>query len=50
MRIAICEDDKTTREYEKQLIEKWALKTGVKIFVDLYSSAENYIFESEDKI
>lgn len=50
MRIGICEDDKTTREYEKQLIEKWALKTGVKISVDLYSSAENYIFESEDKI
>lgn len=50
MRIAICEDDKTTREYEKQLIEKWALKTGVSVSVDLYSSAENYIFESEDKI
>lgn len=50
MRIAICEDEKPTREYEKQLIEKWAEKSGISINVDLYTSAENYIFESEDKI
>lgn len=49
MQIAVCEDDKITREYEKTLIEKWSQKTGIPALVDLYSSAENFIFESEDK-
>lgn len=49
MHIAICEDDKVTRAYENELIEKWAKKSGLSATVDLYTSAENYIFEAEDK-
>lgn len=50
MYIAICEDDKTSREYESILIHKWAEKNKLKINVDCYSSAENFLFESEDKL
>lgn len=50
MRIAVCEDDKTSREYENFLIQQWAKKENVSITVDCYSSAENFLFESEDKL
>lgn len=49
MRISICEDEKVTSNYEKSLILQWAQKTEVDVIVDQYSSAENYLFESEDK-
>lgn len=50
MRIAICEDDKPSRDYENQLIHKWAEKNQLKITVDSFSSAENFLFESEDRL
>ena len=50
MLIAICEDDKTLREYETLLIHQWAEKRKIKITVDSYSCAENFLFESEDKL
>ncbi|MCQ2591735.1 MAG: LytTR family DNA-binding domain-containing protein [Treponema sp.] len=50
MRIAICEDDKASRDFEIMLIHQWAEKNQLKIIVDSYSSAENFLFESEDKI
>lgn len=50
MLIAICEDDNASREYENLLIHQWAEKNNIKVTVDSYSSAENFLFESEDKI
>lgn len=50
MRIAICEDDKVSREYESQLIHQWAQNNQLKITVDSFSSAENFLFESEDRL
>jgi len=50
MRIAICEDDKASREYESLLIHQWAEKNQYTVTVDSYTSAENFLFESEDKI
>lgn len=49
MLIAICEDDKASRDYENLLIHQWAEKNNHKITVDCYSSAENFLFEAEDK-
>ena len=49
MLIAICEDDKASRAYESLLIHQWAEKNNHKIILDCYSSAENFLFESEDK-
>lgn len=50
MRIAICEDDKASRDYESQLIHQWGQKNQLKLTVDSFSSAENFLFESEDKL
>ena len=50
MLIAVCEDEKTLRDYETLLINQWAEKRNLKITVDSYSSAENFLFESEDKL
>lgn len=50
MRIAICEDDKVSRDYESLLIHKWAQNNQLKITVDSFTSSENFLFESEDKI
>lgn len=50
MYIGICEDDAVSREFEKSLIEKWALGKNLTVTIDTYTSAENFLFESEDKI
>ena len=49
MNIAICEDDKASRDFEQELISKWALENNHPVNIDSYSSAENFIFEAEDK-
>jgi len=50
MRIAICEDDQASRDFEKLLISRWGQANQVNITVDSYSSAENFLFESEDRL
>jgi len=49
MRIAICEDDKVSRDFESVLINQWAEKKQINITLDSFSSAENFLFEMEDK-
>lgn len=49
MNIAVCEDDKTSRDYETQLLKKWAEQNNHTVTINTYSSAENFIFEAEDK-
>lgn len=48
--VAVCDDEKSSRDYQKMLICQWAEKIGITVTVDLYTSAENFIFEAEDKI
>jgi len=63
-RIAICEDEKVVLDFESSLINEWAAgklraesaasgihdaRTGIAIELDTYVSAENFLFESEDK-
>lgn len=50
MFIGICEDDNVSREFEKKLILDWAAGKNLTVTVDVYTSAENFLFESEDKI
>lgn len=50
MHIAICEDEQVSRDFENKLIQDWAQKKGIQVFVDVYSSAEKFLFEAEDKI
>lgn len=49
-RIAICEDDQTSREYEKELINKWSEISAIRVQTDTFTSSENFLFESEDRL
>lgn len=48
-RIAICEDEKAQREYLTNLMECWRVISGEKVLTDTYTSAEQYLFETEGK-
>ena len=48
-RIAICEDEKAQREYLAKLLEQWKNESGKKVAVDTYTSAEQFLFETEGK-
>ncbi len=48
-KIAICEDEKVVLDYECSLVEAWAKNHGCTIALDTYISAEQFLFESEDK-
>lgn len=50
MRIAVCEDEKASRDFECSLINKWAEQNQVHIHIDSYPNAENFLFEMEDKL
>lgn len=49
-RIAICEDEKVQIEYMQMLLERWQEKSKVKAAVDAYTSAEQFLFETEGKV
>lgn len=48
-RIAICEDEKVILDFETSLVREWATGAGCPLELDNYISAEQFIFESEDK-
>jgi len=49
-RIAICEDEKVQIEYLQMLLEQWQERYDEKMTVDTYTSAEQYLFETEGKV
>lgn len=49
-RIAVCDDEKVSRDFETKLINEWAEKSGLTAITDTYTSAENFLFESEDRL
>ena len=49
MRIAICEDEKVVLDFESSLVSQWAAGCGCPLQLDTYISAEQFLFESEDK-
>ena len=49
MRIAICEDEKVVLDFESSLVTQWAAGAGCPLELDTYISAEQFLFESEDK-
>ena len=48
-RIAICEDEKVVLEYESSLVREWAKAHEIQAELEKYVSAEQFLFESEDK-
>ena len=49
MHIAICEDEKVVLDFESSLVNQWAAACGCPLVLDEYISAEQFLFESEDK-
>ena len=49
MRVAICEDEKVILDFESSLVNAWAAMRSCRIELDTYVSAEQFLFESEDK-
>ena len=49
MRIAICEDEKVVLDFESSLVSQWAAGACCPLQLDTYVSAEQFLFESEDK-
>lgn len=47
-RIAICEDDVAQRAYEETLVRSWVQENEYKAVVDVYASAEQFLFAAED--
>ena len=50
-RIAICEDEKNILDFENSLVKQWAEDRNLlqMLELDSYISAEQFVFESEDK-
>lgn len=48
VRIAVCEDDDTEREYICSLVEKWRDKNRISCQIDAYRTAEQLIFSFDD--
>ncbi len=47
LRICYCEDEAAQAEFLKKKVELWAGTKQIKASVDLYSSAEEYLFKTE---
>ena len=47
--IAVCDDKAADREYIMNMLNKWAGETGHLVCVLEFASAEQFLFEYEDK-
>lgn len=47
--IAVCDDKAADREYIMNMLNKWAGETGHLVCVSEFASAEQFLFEYEDK-
>ena len=49
IRIALCEDERPQREYLTKMIQEFQREKEEPILLDAYESAEQFMFEREDK-
>ena len=47
--IAICDDEQIERNYLSGLVKNWAINRDISISINDFSSAEGFLFSSEDK-
>lgn len=47
--IAVCEDEELQADYLKALLDRWQKLSGVRALVDSYGSAEQFLFEAEER-
>ena len=48
-KIAICDDSQADREYISDLVKRWGERAGQPLHIDLFASAENFLFQYEEK-
>ena len=46
--IAVCDDQKSDREYVERLVRKWAEAAGIPVRVETFPSAESFLFRYEE--
>lgn len=47
--IAVCEDEELQADYLKALLDRWQKLCGNRAQVDIYNSAEQFLFEAEER-
>ena len=47
--IAVCEDEELQADYLKALLDRWQKLSGSRALVDVYNSAEQFLFEAEER-
>jgi len=47
--IAVCDDNATDRQYIRNMLAEWAAQAGHSVCVSEFTSAEQFLFEYEDK-
>jgi len=47
--IAVCDDNVTDRQYIRNMLSEWAAQAGHSVCVSEFTSAEQFLFEYEDK-
>lgn len=47
--VAVCDDSTADRHYIRNMLTEWAAKAGHSVLVAEFSSAEQFLFEYEDK-
>lgn len=48
-KVAICDDSEIDRSYISDLVSKWAVQTGNLLHIDLFDSAESFLFHYADQ-
>jgi len=48
-KIAICDDSQADREYIATLVKLWSERAGQPVRINLFASAENFLFQYEEK-
>ena len=48
-KVAICDDAASDRAYVNQLLKQWAVQVGYTVQIDLFTSAEDFLFHYADK-
>ncbi len=48
IRVAICDDDKSTAEYIASLVNRWASDTSMQVKTENFPSAEAFLFQDSD--
>lgn len=48
-KVAVCDDSAVDRQYISHMVEQWAKKTGHLVKINLFSSAEEFLFCYEDE-